>query len=337
MDTSVRWFTVLLLAAGGLAAAEQQDTPTSDEQADATPIAAMPQDETPAQEVPVDAAAAQRTDGLKIYISADMEGVAGVVTDEQLGPSGFEYERFRDFMTAEVNACIAAAREAGATDFLVADSHGNGQNLLVELLPGDVTVVRSWPREHGMMHGIDETFDAAILLGYHASTENTRGVRAHTLSSANVTGLRINGRSMSEGSLSAAIAGMFGVPVIMVSGDDVAVAETQVIVGDMEGAVVKWASGFHSARTLTPAAARTEIRRRTQAAIERLADFEPYVLDGPLTLDLSLKHYRPVELLAYLPVVERLNSHTLRYVAADMTDVSRFLEVALDYRVDLQP
>jgi D-amino peptidase len=189
-------------------------------------------------------------DSLKIYISADMEGVVGVVTDQQLGPDGFEYERFREFMTAEVNACIEAAREAGATRILVSDSHGNGQNLLIERLPDDVMVVRSWPRPLGMMDGIDDSFDGAILLGYHSSTANERGVRAHTFSSANVTSVRINGASMSEASVSAAIAGHFGVPIIMVSGDNIAVAEAQVIVGDVEGAVVKWAKGFHSAQTL---------------------------------------------------------------------------------------
>lgn len=83
---------------------------------------------------------------LKVYISADMEGVVGAVTGDQLGPGGFEYERFRRFMTDEVNAAITAARAAGATDILVADSHGNGENLLIEQLPEDVTVVRSWPR-----------------------------------------------------------------------------------------------------------------------------------------------------------------------------------------------
>src|SRR5690606_21632912 len=119
-----------------------------------------------------------------------------------------------------------------ATEILVADAHGNGQNLLIERLPDDVMVVRSWPRPLNMMAGIDDTFDGAILLGYHASTANERGVRAHTFSSANVTGFRLNNATMSEGGMSAAIAGHFGVPIIMVSGDHVAVAETQVIVGD---------------------------------------------------------------------------------------------------------
>jgi D-amino peptidase len=280
---------------------------------------------------------AQDKAGMKIYISADMEGVAGVVTDEQLGPEGFEYQRFREFMTAEVVAAIDAARMAGATEILVSDSHGNGQNLLIEKLPDDVMVVRSWPRELGMMEGIDESFDGVIFLGYHASASNTRGVRAHTMSSANVIDIRLNGISMSEGSMNAAIAGHFGVPVVMISGDDVAVAETQVIVGDMEGAVVKWAKGFHSAQTMTPEAANEVIRTRTKAAIDRIADFKPYVLETPVELELTLKHYRPVELLSYLPYVERVNAHTIRYKGKDMLEISRFLRVALGYQVDLQP
>lgn len=280
---------------------------------------------------------ARAQERLKIYISADMEGTVGAVTEEQLGPAGFEYERFRQFMTNEVNAAIDAARAAGATEFVVSDSHGNGQNLLIEQLPDDVSVIRSWPREHGMMAGIDESFDAVIFIGYHASTNNTRGVRAHTMSSANITSVRLNGRTMTEGSINAAIAGKFGVPVIMVSGDDIAVAENQVIIGDIEGAVVKWSSGFHSARTLTPEAAYEVIRTRTKSAIDRIDEFEPYVLETPVTLELSLKHYQPVELLAYLSNIEKVNSHTIRFVGEDITEVSNFLQFVTSYRVDLQP
>ena len=276
-------------------------------------------------------------DRVRIYISADMEGLAGAVTGEQLGPDGFEYARFREFMTAEVIAAIDAAKAAGATDILVSDSHGNGQSLLIDRLPEDVMVVRSWPRPLGMMDGIDEDFDGVIFLGYHSSTSNSRGVRAHTMSSANVTELRLNGIAMSEAGLNAAIAGHFGVPVILVTGDDVAVAETQVIVGNVEGAVVKWARGFHSARTLTPAAAQEVIRTRVASAIGRIDEFEPYVLETPIEVELSLKHYRPVELLGYLPNIERVSSHTVRFMAGDMEEVSRFLTFVLNFRVDLQP
>jgi D-amino peptidase len=283
------------------------------------------------------AIAAAQDDGLKVFISADMEGVVGAVTGEQLSPGGFEYERFREFMTEEVNAAIDAARAAGATEFVIADAHGNGQNLLIERLPDDVTVIRSWPRALSMMAGIDDSFDGVIFLGYHTSTANLRGVRAHTMSSASITSVRLNGIEMTEGSMNAAIAGHYGVPVILVSGDDAAVAENQVLIGNVEGAVVKWAKGFHSAETLTPEAAYEVIRTRTASAISRIDQFQPYVLDTPIELELSLKNYRPVEVLGYLPNVERINSHTIRFTGEDMIEISNFLTFVTNYRIDMQP
>ncbi|MGW8264924.1 MAG: M55 family metallopeptidase, partial [Longimicrobiales bacterium] len=157
-------------------------------------------------------------DGLKVYISADMEGVAGVVTGDHLGPSGFEYQKAREWLTDEVNTAIQAAKAAGATEILVSDSHGNGENILLDRLPADVLLVRSWPRPLMMMEGIDDTFDAVLFIGYHASTTNTRGVRAHTMSSANLTGVKLNGVAVPEAAINAAIAGHFGVPVIFISG-----------------------------------------------------------------------------------------------------------------------
>lgn len=275
--------------------------------------------------------------GLKVYISADMEGVAGTVTGDQLGPAGFEYQKFREVMTREVIAAIEAAREAGATEILVSDSHGNGENLLVDLLPQDIQLVRSWPRPLMMMQGIDDTFDAALLIGYHASTANPRGVRAHTMSSANLTAIRINGIDMPEAGISAAIAGDFGVPVVMLSGDDAIGEEATALIGDIETAVTKWSYGFHSARTLLPEASYALIGQKVRAALGRLADFRPYRLEGPLTLEISFKNYMPAEVLSYLPSVERVDSHTIRYVGDDMTDVSRFIEFATTYRVDLTP
>ena len=276
-------------------------------------------------------------EGLKIYISADMEGVVGAVTGDQLGPSGFEYETFRELMTAEVNAAIDAARQAGATEILVSDSHGNGQNLLLDKLPQDIQLVRSWPRPLMMMEGIDETFDGAIFIGYHTSTTNTEGVRAHTLSSANLTAVRLNGVPMPEAGLNAAIAGHFGVPVVMISGDDAIVAEARGLLGDIEGAAVKKAISFHSATTLMPAAALQLIGEKVTASMGRLDDFQPYKLVGPIELEVSFKNYRPPQLLSYLPTVEQVDSHTIRYVGEDMVAISKFLEVITSYQVSLTP
>jgi len=281
------------------------------------------------------AASAQRP--LKVYISADMEGIAGVVTGDQLGPTGFEYGRAREFMTGEVLAAIAGARDAGATEIVVSDSHGNGESLLIDQFPDDVRIVRSWPRPLMMMEGIDSTFAAAIFIGYHASTTSPAGVRAHTISSANLASVSLNGVAVPEAGINAAIAGRFGVPVVLISGDDVAVEETRRLLGDVEGAVVKRAISFHSASTMTPKAAQQLIRERVKAALGRRAAFKPYVVRTPVTLDVTFKNYRPAEMLAYLSIVQRTTAHGIRFIGRDITEVSRFLEFIGTYEPGIAP
>ena len=278
-----------------------------------------------------------QTRPMKIYISADMEGVVGVVTNEQLGPQGFEYARFREFMTQEVIAAIEGAFGGGATQIVVSDSHGNGQNLLLEKLPTNITLVRAWPRPLMMMQGIDETFAGAIFIGYHTGTTNSQGVRAHTISSARLADVQLKGVSVSEAGLNAAIAGHFNVPVIMVSGDDAVVKETQALLGDVEGAVVKWATGFHSARTIMPEASYQMIREKVLKAVRRIKDFKPYKLAGPIQLDVRFKNYRPSEVLSYLSIVERTDAHSIRFTGKDMIEVSKFLEFIVTYDPNLEP
>ncbi len=274
---------------------------------------------------------------VKVYISADMEGIGGVVSGEQLGTSGFEYQRFREFMTEEVLAAIRGARAGGATEILVSDSHGNGQNLLIEKLPDDVQIVRSWPRPLGMMEGIDGTFACALFIGYHTSTSNPEGVRAHTFSSATLTDVRLNSVSVSEAGFNAAVAGHFGVPIAMVSGDDAIVAEAKRYIGDLEGAVVKRALSFHSAQTLTPRAAQELIEETARRAVERRGSFRPFRLEGRVTLDVSFKNYRQAEMLSYLPIVERRDSHSVRFVGDDMVAISRFVQFMNGYETGLTP
>ena len=274
---------------------------------------------------------------MKIYISADMEGVVGAVTGDQLSPAGFEYQRFREFMTQEANAAIEAAFEAGATEVVISDSHGNAQNLLIEKLPKNVLLVRGFPRPLVMMQGIDETFDGVIFLGYHSSTTNPQGVRAHTFSSARIADVQLNSVSMSEGSFNAAIAGHFNVPVIMVSGDDAAVKEVSSVVGNIEGAVVKWNYGFHSAKTIMPEAAYALIREKVKRAIGRIKDFKPYKPKTPLQLDVRFKNYRPSEVLSYLSIVERTDSHSIRFVGKDMIEISKFVDFIMTYEPGLEP
>jgi len=274
---------------------------------------------------------------LKVYISVDMEGVAGAVTGNQLGPSGFEYARFREFMTREALAAVHAAKEAGATEILVSDSHGNGENLLIELFPPDVRIIRSWPRHLSMMAGVDESFDAVLFIGYHASASNPAGVRAHTFSSARLTRVALNGTNVTEGAWNAAIAGHFGVPVVMISGDDAAIAEVRSLVGNIEGAETKKHLGFHSASTLTPQASYELIGQKVKAALGRLKDFKPYKAQAPVTVDLSFKHYTQAEVLAYLPGFERTDAHSVRYRAKNMLEASDIMVFINNYSNSLEP
>jgi D-amino peptidase len=274
---------------------------------------------------------------LKVYISADMEGITGVVSADQLSPTGFEYAHFREIMTAEVLAAMDGARQAGATEFVVSDSHGNGESLLIDRFSPDVTIIRSFPRPLMMMEGIDSTFAAAIFIGYHSSTTSTTGVRAHTISSALLTRVALNGTSMSEAGLNAAIAAHFGVPVVMISGDDAIVSQAQQQLGKIEGAAVKRAISFHAAATMTPDAAQQLIRQRAKAAVARRGELRQPALAKPITLEVSFKNYRPVELLGYLPNVQRIDAHTIRFMGRDMVEVSKFLEFITNYDPTLAP
>ncbi|MEP6767737.1 MAG: M55 family metallopeptidase [Acidobacteriota bacterium] len=274
---------------------------------------------------------------VRVYISVDMEGIAGVVTEDQLGPAGFEYAKFREFMTEETLAAIDGARAAGATEFVVSDSHGNGESLLIEKFPKDVQIVRAWPRPLAMMQGIDDSFAAAMFIGYHASTTSMGGVRAHTMSSAHLADIRLNGLSVPETGINAAIAGSFRVPIVLVTGDDVIGREASALIPGIETAVVKWSYGFHSAKTMTPAAACDLIRTKARSAIARRAEIRPWTVKTPVDVEIRFKNYRPAEVLAYLSIVERIDAHAIRFRARDILEASRFLEFVTNYEPGLAP
>lgn len=142
---------------------------------------------------------------------------------------------------------------------------------------------------------------------------------------------------MPEAGINAAVAGHFGVPVVMISGDDAAVAEAGRIVGEIEGAVVKEAYGFHSANTLTPEASRERIREAVRRALQNRTRFRPMRIEAPVTLDIRFKNYRPAEILAFLSNVERTDAHSIRFVGKDMLEVARFLAFVTNYEPGLEP
>jgi D-amino peptidase len=214
--------------------------------------------------------------------------------------------------------------------------HGSLQNIPIDELPDDVTLIRGAPRPLGMMDGIDRgKFDGAMFIGYHASASNPRGVRAHSFSSARVSEIRLNGVAASEGYINAAVAGQFGVSVLLVTGDDVVVEELAPL--KAQGVIVKRAISFEAAESKTPAAARKLIQAAAKGAVERIGEFKPFITPRPSTMDVTFHFYRPAELLAWLPIVERTGARSVRFSGKNPAEVLKILEFALKYSPELEP
>ena len=279
--------------------------------------------------IPISLAAQPRP--RKIFISVDMEGITGVVQPAQLGPEGFEYQRAREWMTAEVNAAIAGIRETGATEIVVCDSHGNGQSVLIDKLPDDVQIVRGFPRPLEMMQGIDESFSAAAFVGYHGSEWTTGAVRSHTISSARLLGVKLNGMEVSEGIYNAAVAGHFGVPVAFISGDRLAVTQLQKVVPGAEGVIVKEPLGYHSAMTVTPARGQAMIRDGVKRAMSKLGSLQPYRISTPVRLEVGFKLTIDAERAAFVPGLSRADAHNVQGSFRDMIEVTKLLQVLTSF------
>lgn len=261
---------------------------------------------------------------LKVFISADMEGVGGVSTwSVQAGAKGREYGKFRELMTREVNAAIEGAFAAGATDVVVGDSHGDGQNLDVELLDNRARLIRSWPRPLGMMQGVDASFGAVVFIGYHAAEGRPSAILAHTFTGT--MDVSLDGVAVPEAGFNAAVAGDFGVPVVFLSGDQAICEDARKLLGPIETAVVKEATGFYSATMIHPEEARKRIQEGVRRGVERRRELKPYRVARPVELRIRFDAIVNAEVVALLPGVERPSGNVIVFRGRDMIEVARFV------------
>ncbi len=202
----------------------------------------------------------------KVYISVDMEGISGVNGSNQTSATGNEYGRARKLMAEDANAAIRGAFAGGATEVVVNDSHGGQRNLLPEDLDPRARLISHSFKRHGMMEGLDDTFDAVIFVGYHAKAGSPRGVFAHTGSGVLVD-VQVNGTSVGEGGMNALLAQWFGVPVVVVTGDDVAVEQQKVTAPDVRGVVVKRAINSRAVELRPLVDARRDIENAAKAGV----------------------------------------------------------------------
>jgi D-amino peptidase len=245
---------------------------------------------------------------MKILIAADMEGITGVTTWDQVTPGLAEYARFRRLMTQDVNAAIRGVCEAGADEVIVADGHWNGSNILIEELDSRARLNTGSPSPFSMMQGIDESVDGVIFVGYHARNGSSNAILDHTWSSRTVANVWLNDVLTGEYGLNGAVAGHFGVPVIMVSGDQTACAQVVEILGDVEIAVVKQATGRFAAECLSPEMTQELICSCAARAVTRLVAGdvpEPFVLDLPVRVTVEFFTSDMADRASRIPFTER--------------------------------
>lgn len=258
---------------------------------------------------------------MKILVAADMEGVTGVVHWDHVDPVHPEYARFRRLMTGDVNAAIRGSFDGGATEVVVSDGHAYGRNILVEELDPRALLNSGGPSPLSMIQGCDGGVDAAMFVGYHAQVGSQNAILDHTWSSSRIAHVWLGGRPVGETGINAAVCGHFGVPVIMVSGDQTLCAEATDWLGSIETAVVKQATGRMAAECLPPEVSQARIYQAARRAVERLRAGDapqPLHVQTPLTFVVEVTTGDMADRLLWLPGTRRLDGKRLEIAAGDM-------------------
>jgi len=259
---------------------------------------------------------------MKIYILADMEGISGIRKMNQVQSDSPEYAEGRVLMMKDINAAVDGAFLGGATEVVVADTHGGGGQ--VRIAEMDSRAVYEMPGAGSMMPSLDKTFDGVILLGHHARAGTLNGFLDHTMNSGAWFEYRINGKIVGEIGIEAAYAGHFNVPVIMVSGDVATAKEARATLGSVECAVVKWGIGRNKAKCLPLDKAHAIIRETTQQAVSKAGSFRAFKPKLPATIQLTLYRTDYAEEYASRPGVERISARTVQRVATSLKDICRW-------------
>ncbi|MBD5604999.1 MAG: M55 family metallopeptidase [Candidatus Eremiobacteraeota bacterium] len=267
---------------------------------------------------------------MKLYVSADMEGTAAVASWTQVDPkNASEYPYYRDLMSREVRAAIDGAREAGATDVLVNDSHSSMRNVSWDALPDDARMIYGNRKPFSMSEGIDASFGAAFFTGYHAGGGEADGTLDHTYAPDTLYDVRVNGIHCSEALLNAAVIGTYGVPVVLITGDRVTCEGARAHLPWIETVVVKNSIGRFAVDSMSPERARQAIRAGARSAIANASRARPYVFETPIALELDFIGTQNADFAELIPGVDRIGGRTVRFVDDDFRIVFRTFVAAM--------
>ena len=254
---------------------------------------------------------------MKLFISADIEGISGVATIQQL-VNNSEYQRFRKLMTTEVNAAIRGAFNAGAKEVVVADGHGNMSNIIIEELDPRARLVSGNNRVMCQLEGLDESFDGIMFIGHHGREGYSNAVISHTLAGICVKEMKINGKTVGETEMNAMVAGGFNVPPIFISGDDLYVAEVKETLPDIQSVVVKFARDRLAAELIHPEVVQKEIEQSVEKAVSHINQYQPLVVEGPVTFEIEFKGPQQAHMTSTLPSVRMINPTRITFTCDDI-------------------
>jgi D-amino peptidase len=253
-----------------------------------------------------------------------MEGTAGVCSWMQCDPSNnAEYPIYRRYMSQEVRAAVDGARSAGVTDVLINDSHWDMKNVLWDELPADVRVLSGGRKPFSMTQGLGAGYDGAFFTGYHARVGAANGVLAHTYTADSLYNVRINGVACSEALLNAAMAGLYGIPLLLVTGDRVIVEHVKEHMPWVTGVVVKEGIGHYAADSITPKASQAAIREGAARAIRDAGKAKPFTFQSPITMEIDTTRVEQADFIELMPGFQRVDGRTLRFAHDDYTMIFR--------------
>ena len=260
-----------------------------------------------------------------VFVSIDMEGIAGVAHLQQVWRGSDDFPASRDLMTGEANAAVAGAFVGGATSVVVNDSHGDMYNLLPEKLDPRAELILGSPKPLSMMQGFGPDFDVVLFIGYHAAAGTQAAVLDHTYSGRLMYEVRLNGEPATEAELNAAFAGTYGVPVGLVTGDDKACAQAAKRLPGIRTVVVKEAYGRNVAKSVHPSAAREAIRKAAAETVAARGELQAHRPGPPFVLEADVANTSAADLCALAPGTDRVGARTVRFETQDFREAFRCL------------
>ena len=255
---------------------------------------------------------------MRIFIMVDMEGISGVVDfNKQATPGGPDYQKAREYLMSDVNAAIEGVMEAGVKEVVVFDMHYYGLNILLDKINPQAKVIMGKPAKIYPLLKLDESYKGMMMIGYHAMAGVKGGLITHTYDFS-MKNLYLNDILTGEIGMEAAIAGTYGVPLIMVSGDSKAMEEGKELPTDFEKAVVKYAINEHSALCLPLSVTRKIIKEKAKSAVKRIEEFKPYIVSSPYTVKVEFFEVSGAEKAVKISGVKRLNDKMVEFKGDDL-------------------